>query len=157
VVHRDSDIQSLEQLADKPVAFPSPAAFAASILPRTELKRRGIAIQADYVSSHEAVYLNVAAQRQAAGGGVVRTLNNSDAQTRDKLRILWKSEGYTPHAIAAHPRVPHQVVKALQETLLTLDGDPQGPDILKRIMIAGFEAGADADWNDIRALRIDEL
>ena len=42
VVAKDSEITSLSQLNGKSLAFPSPAAFAASVLPRAKMKSDGI-------------------------------------------------------------------------------------------------------------------
>lgn len=60
VVRKDSKIKSIEELNGKNLAFPSPAAFAASILPRGYFNQQGIKITPKYVSSHDSVYSNVA-------------------------------------------------------------------------------------------------
>jgi len=49
VVKKSSGIQSLEQLNDTTLAFPAPAAFAASILTRASLNAQGIAFEPNYV------------------------------------------------------------------------------------------------------------
>lgn len=59
VTRKDSVITELSQLKGKEVAFPSPAAFAASLVPRGELAKMGINITPRYVSSHDSVYLGV--------------------------------------------------------------------------------------------------
>jgi hypothetical protein len=46
VIHHESSLNDLSQLQGLKVCFPSPAAFAASLLPRAEMERRGIAIEA---------------------------------------------------------------------------------------------------------------
>ena len=53
IVRKDSEISNLEGLSGATLAFPSPAAFAASILPRSELKNRGINFTPKYVNSHD--------------------------------------------------------------------------------------------------------
>ncbi len=68
VVRRDSPISSLQELQGRTLAFPSPAAFAASILPRGELKQLGIQFTPRYVSSHDSVYLAVAQGHLPAAG-----------------------------------------------------------------------------------------
>ena len=45
VVRADSDYQELDQLDQQSVAFPSPAAFGASVIPRAEMRSREMAIQ----------------------------------------------------------------------------------------------------------------
>lgn len=154
VVHKDSPVQSLEDLAGEQLAFPSPAAFAASILTRSEFQARGVAFEPQYVSSHDSVYRNVASGRMAAGGGVLRTFNNVDPEIRDQLRILWTTPGYTPHAIAVHPRVPAEVVQDIQRALVEMDATAEGSALLESIRLKGLEAAVDGDWDDVRALRI---
>lgn len=157
VVRRDSPIQSLEALNQQVVAFPSPAAFAASVLPQAQLMRDGIAVEPRYVSSHDSVYLNVARGFMVAGGGVMRTFNNTAPEVREQLRILWTTPGYTPHAIAVHPRVDERVVLKIQAALANMHLDPEGAALLKSININAFDSAADADWDDVRSLNIQLL
>jgi phosphonate transport system substrate-binding protein len=157
VLRKDSPVNSLQELAGEAIAFPAPGAFAASLLPRAELRKRGIPIRPVYVSSHDLVYLNVARGRYIAGGGVLRTLQNMDRETRAALRVLWTTDGHTPHAIASHPRVPDNVVTLVQRTLIGLDGSVAGKAMLQNLKLEGFEAANDAAWDDIRQLELDSL
>jgi phosphonate transport system substrate-binding protein len=157
VVPRHSKIRTLEELAGQEVAFPAPGAFAASLLPRAEFRERRIPVTPVYVSSHDLVYRNVAGGHYPAGGGVFRTLHDMDRQTRDELRVLWTTEGYTPHAIASHPRVPEQLVAAVQQALIGLEDGLAGKAMLQNLKIHGFEEATDTDWDDIRALALDTL
>ncbi|GMR19466.1 MAG: phosphate/phosphite/phosphonate ABC transporter substrate-binding protein [Gammaproteobacteria bacterium] len=157
VVRKDSPVKDLREFSGQILAFPSPAAFAASVLPRAWFNTEGIPITPKYVSSHDSVYRTVARGLYPAGGGVMRTFNNVDPAISDQLRILWTTRPYTPHAIAAHPRVPNKVVQRLQQAMLAMDRDPQGKKLLAAIRIKGFERGEDGDWDDVRALGIDLL
>ncbi|MCB1812352.1 MAG: phosphate/phosphite/phosphonate ABC transporter substrate-binding protein [Candidatus Competibacteraceae bacterium] len=158
VVRQDSSLQSIDDLAGTSVAFPAPAAFAASILPRAYLRQQGIAITPVYVSSHDSVYLNVARGFYPAGGGVLRTLAGIKPELRQQLRILWTTPAYTPHALAAHPRVPKSIRDVVAEAFVALQEDPQGQPLLQAL---GFKNGLmlarDADWDDIRALQLELL
>lgn len=157
VVHKDSPYQSIEDLRNKKIAFPSPAAFAATLLTGARLKKEGIPFEKKFVSSHDSVYRNVATKRFSAGGGVIRTLKNMDKKTQDNLRILWKSEGYTPHAIAIHPNMDNALKNKLQNALVMLDTTEEGKKLLKAIRIKGFSIAYDKDWDDVRSLNIDLL
>lgn len=154
VVRKDSTLKTLEDLEDRELAFPSHA-FAATLVPRAHFNQLGTTIKPKYVSSHDSVYRNVAKGRYPAGGGVMRTFNNSSPELRDQLRVLWKSEGYTPHAFAAHPRVPREAVERIQQAMLKMSQDPAGQKLLKSIHLKGIEPGSDGDWNDVRALVLD--
>lgn len=153
VVLKDSPYRSIKDLNNTELAFPSNA-FAANLVPRAVLSKSNLEYSSKYVSSHDSVYRNIARGRYPAGGGVMRTFKNTSAEYRDKLRILWKSDGYTPHAFAAHPRVPQQIVQKLQKALLNMEQDPQGKALLKKIRLKGIEKGVDREWDDVRALNI---
>lgn len=155
VVRKDSSLENLGQLDGKTLAFPSPAAFAASVLTRAELSERDIAFLPQYVSSHDSVYRAVARGIFTAGGGVVRTFNNLDPSVREQLRILWSTDGFTPHAFAAHPKVPPSVVKRVLKSMSSLA--ESSPELLKALELNPLVAADDSDWNDVRAMDIDIL
>lgn len=157
VVRKDSMIKDMKELAGQQIAFPAPAAFAATVLVRAEFERMGVPITPVFVKSHESVYLNVAQRQIEAGGGIVRTLQTMDAPVRDELRVLWQTKDYTPHAFAAHPRVPAADLQALRAAMLTADSDPKMRSVLEGIGFKGFDAAQDTEWNDVRALGISTL
>lgn len=157
VVRKDSTIKDMKELAGQQIAFPAPAAFAATVLVRAEFERMGVPITPVFVKSHESVYLNVAQRQIEAGGGITRTLQTMDAPVRDELRVLWQTKDYTPHAFAAHPRVPAADLQALRAAMLTADSDPKMRSVLEGIGFKGFEVAQDAEWNDVRALGISTL
>ncbi len=154
VVARNSPIQNLEQLEGKRVAFPAPAAFAASILPRAEFSRHHIAIEARFVSSHESVYKGVASGLFEAGGGIQRTLEALEPQIASQLRVLSRTPAYTPHALAVHARVSPELVERLRQAFLALDGDEAGRALLAPLSFKGLVGATDGEWDVVRALRL---
>lgn len=154
VVPKDSKIESLEELNNSKMAFPSPAAFAASVIPRAQLTKQNIAIEESYVSSHDSVYLGVAKGFFKAGGGVKRTLNNTDPKIKEQLKILWTTNGYTPHAIAVGPDVDAQVAQSIQQALLSMNDTEEGRKLLKSINFNGMAVASNEEWDDVRALDI---
>jgi phosphonate transport system substrate-binding protein len=158
VTHKTSEIKSIKQLSGKEIAFPSPGAFAASMLPRGSLLKAGVDFKPIYVSSHDSVYKAVSKGFFVAGGGIVRTLKNTDKNTRDNVRILWKSPGYTPHAFAVNPIVPNTIAISFQQALIDVINDDDGTVILGNLsMPKGFVTAEDKDWKDVRELNIIEL
>ncbi len=157
VVHKDAPYQHLDDLAGKTIAFPSPAAFAASILTRTFFKNAGIPITPKYVKSHDSVYRTVAMGFYAAGGGVVRTLQNTEVAVSHELRILWKTQSFTPHAFAVHPRVSQADRHRILSAMLMMNDDVDAQSLLTSISFNGFATANDKDWDDIRALSIELL
>lgn len=157
VVRKDSSIRDPSELAGATLAFPAPAAFAASVLTRAYLVRAGIPFTPKFVSSHDSVYRAVATGLYPAGGGVVRTFETVDPEVKGQLRVLWTTQGFTPHAFAAHPRLPPDRVERLAQAMAAMAQDETGRARLAPLGITGFEAAQDADWDDVRALGIDLL
>ncbi len=160
VVRRDSPYRHLAQLRGAVIAFPAPAAFAASVLTQSHLRRLRIPYTAKYVLSHDSVYLAVAQGLYPAGGGIPRTFENMPADVRESLRILWRTPAYTPHAIAVPPRVPQGVVRVLRRAMIDMDRDPGGQVLLRALGFRGLAEATDSEYDDIRALNIrllDEL
>ncbi len=157
VVRKDSDITTLKQLDGRSLAFPSPAAFAASILTRAELTAQSIDFEPVYVSSHDSVYRSVAKGLFSAGGGIIRTFNNLEADIRSQLRVLWTSEGFTPHAIAAHPDLDPDKARRVGAALVSMGSDPLGRELLQAINLRGFQSATDEAWDDVRTLNLNLL
>lgn len=154
VVKKDSPLTELGELKGTKLAFPSPAAFAASVLPRAKMAQDGINFTPKYVSSHDSVYLNVARGFFPAGGGVMRTFNNTDPAVREQLKVLWTTPGYTSHAIATHPDMPQKTQQVLIKAMLKMNSDSEGLALLKKLNFKGLEAASDDKWNDVRDLDI---
>ena len=157
VVPKKGKVKTLKDLQNSTLAFPAPAAFAATILTQSDLSAQQVNFTANYVSSHDSVYRSVAKGIYPGGGGVLRTFNNVAPQIRDQLRILWTTKGYTPHAIAIHPRITAKESLKLQQALLNMEQSVVGKALLNSIKIYGFENAIDTDWDDIRALQLKPL
>mgnify|MGYP002776015769 FL=1 len=156
VVAKNSPLKDIRQLAGKIVAFPAPAAFAASILPRAEFSRLDIPIETRYVASHDSVYRGVAQGAFAAGGGIKRTLEAIDPAVSSQLKVLTTTPSYVPHAFAAHPRVTSETLSKVFAGLSSLDGDDTGRNLLRPLSLKGIEAASNRDWDEIRRLKIDQ-
>ncbi|GGI67146.1 phosphate ABC transporter substrate-binding protein [Shewanella gelidii] len=156
VVKNSAPMQRIEQLQERSIAFPAPAAFAASMVPQASLKQLAVQHDSHYVGSHDSVYLAVAKGVMDAGGGVVRTFNKMDPAIKQQLRIIWHSPEYTPHAIATHSRISAQREK-LMGALVKVSKNKKGKALLSNLGFAGFTLATDADWNPIRELKLHEL
>ncbi|GAB6035648.1 phosphate/phosphite/phosphonate ABC transporter substrate-binding protein [Fundidesulfovibrio butyratiphilus] len=152
VVPQNSSLKTIKELNGLNVAFPSPGAFAATVLPLAILRKEGVHVTPAYVGSHDSVYLAVSKGFFPAGGGIRRTFEKNPASVRDTLRILWETPKYTPHALAFHPRVSQPTVAKLLKALVALHDTPEGRLLLERLHFKGFQPATDADWNDVRSL-----
>lgn len=152
VVRKSANITRLEDLGGSDLAFPSPAAFGASVIPRAELRSRGVAFTPQYVRSHDSVYRAVSSGLVAAGGGVLRTFNTVPANIRDQLKIIYRTSGYTPHAFAAHPDVSEETLATISKIMR--ETATLAPGHLKTLGMKGIEAAQNADWDDVRSLKL---
>ncbi|BFT31626.1 phosphate/phosphite/phosphonate ABC transporter substrate-binding protein [Alteromonas sp. D210916BOD_24] len=157
VVPKDSKVQSLDDLNGAEIAFPAPAAFAASIITSAALHKRNVAFVPRYVNSHDSVYLAVQHGFFSAGGGIARTLNKAPSQVKNDLKVLWESNGYTPHAIATKPNMAQSHRQAILKALLALTHDSSNAWILENLGFKGFIESVDSDWDDVRELGIMSL
>ncbi|WP_085905947.1 phosphate/phosphite/phosphonate ABC transporter substrate-binding protein [Kiloniella majae] len=153
VSRHDSDLSDLKGLEGQTLAFPSPAAFGASVVPRAEMRKQKISFTPRYVKSHDSVYRAVSAGLVPAGGGVLRTFNTVAPEIRSKLKVIYTTEGYTPHAFAAHPDVSPKIVQNIFEVMSSLQNTNQS--VLKSLGMDGIEKGINADWDDVRALGLE--
>ena len=154
VAFTDSKIDKLEDLSSQTIAFPAPASFAATLIPKANLAQQHISFKSEYVNSHDEVYRNIVAGRFVAGGGIMRTFNALPDYFREQLKIIWTSQGYTPHAIATHPRVNDDIRQKLLAGFLAVAKSEKASELLIPLLMKGFTAAEDKDWNDVRSLNI---
>jgi phosphonate transport system substrate-binding protein len=154
VVRKDNPARFLKDLDGQTFAFPSPAAFGASVLPRAEMRKSGINHTPQYVKSHDSVYRSVVAGLHVAGGGVTRTFNAAPEALRSQLRIIYETKGYTPHAFAARPDVQKETRDRISTALLEIA--KENPELVKGIGMQGFVPAQDRDWDDVRALGLSQ-
>ena len=140
VVRADSPIKSIDELKGKPVSFPAPNAFAASLLIRSELAKKKIDITPVFVKTHNNVYRSVIGKDAIAGGGVNNTLNNEATEVQQQLRVLYETPAYTPHPIATHPSVPAAVREHFLKAMVKLTQDEEGRKLLDGINLSKPQA-----------------
>lgn len=152
VVRKDAEFEGLADLDAAPIALPSPGAFGASILTRAALSEATESFTPLYVSSHDSVYRAVAAGLMPAGGGVTRTFGALDPAVKGQLRVLYETDGFTAHAFGASRALDPATVTALVDGFLSIA--EEAPALVTGIGMSGFDAAADADWDDVRALEV---
>ena len=157
VANKNSPIDKLEDLSEQTIAFPSPASFAATLIPKANLIKKNINFTYQYVNSHDAVYRNIVEGRFVAGGGIMRTFNALPENVKNKLKIIWTSDKYTPHAIATYPSVNETTRQKLVTGFLAVENADTSVQLLAPLAMKGFVKANGDDWNDIRDLNIDFL
>jgi phosphonate transport system substrate-binding protein len=158
VVSKESPIQSVQELAGKTVAFPSPNALGASLLMRAELARfHGVEVIPHYAQTHSSVYLHVALGMNPAGGGVASTLRSQKPEIRHKLRILHQTQAVNPHPLGAHPRVPVAHQEKVRRALLEMAQTKNGAILLSKIPMRRAIAASLEDYTPLRSWGLEEF
>jgi len=153
VVHRDSDIRSLEQLKSKKVAISDPRRYTSAVYTQAHLNKEGIPVDANYVDNDKSVYHAVVQKESIAGAGEASSLNDINPNAHAKLRVIWSSKQYSSNAFAAHPRVSDQQVARVKDALLKLNSDSKGKRLLGSLRFKGIDSASDNEWNDVRQLK----
>ncbi|MFH1137427.1 MAG: phosphate/phosphite/phosphonate ABC transporter substrate-binding protein [Pseudomonadota bacterium] len=157
VVRKDSPIRTMSDLNGKTIAFPSPNALGAALIPRAEFEEIfKISYKAVYVRSHSSVYLNVFLKLADAGGGVQNTLAGQKKEVIDGLRILHETLDIPPHPVAAHVRTPAAVRERVKAAFLSLGRDPGGKDLLAQVPIGEVGPAALEDYGPLQALGLEK-
>lgn len=157
VVRQDSKIKSVKDLSGKKVAFPAPNALGASLLMRANLAEEyKVKINPIYVKTHSSVYLNVIVKQTAAGGGVQKTLNQQRDNIKGALKVLHKTPKVAPHPLAAHPRVPKDVIKLIKETFLKIGDSDTGKSLLAKIPMKKIGNAQLSDYTPLKKFKLEK-
>lgn len=155
IVANDKKTFDFNSLKNKTFLFPAPNAFAATLLPKYELKNKynfDIDKEAKvlYVNSHDSVYKGVSRQIGDFGGGIMRTYNNFlDKNDKDRINIVYKTSPYPSHPFASNPRISKDVIEKLTNAFLTM------PSELKELLsIKEFKVTNTEEFNVIRELEV---
>lgn len=158
LVRRDSSIETLQQLNGSTIAFPSPNAFAASLLIRAHLQQLGIAFTPLYLKTHSNVYRAVAIGQVEAGGGVNNTLSREPVELRDQLRTLYTTPGYPAHPFSVLRGLDPSEARRVQQAWLTLSTDKAAVLPLHQVqMPAPVASRFGRDYQPLQQLKLDRL
>ena len=136
VVRKDSPYQQVQDLEGTTIAFASPNAFAAALYMRALLReKQKLSFTPYYAKTHSNAYRQVLLGQTAAAGGVYRTLHKERPEVAENLRVIFTTPSTPSHPVTAHPRVPKQVVSAVQAQFAAMYADPAYQPLLKAILI----------------------
>jgi len=157
-VAADSPIQDVAALDGQTVVFPAPNAFAASLLIRAHLARRGIRIEPQYVQTHASVYRAVALGEVIAGGGVNNTLQREEPALRNRLRVLYETPSYAPHPLVAHPRIPAALRESVLSAFINIASTDNGRQLLNQVQLpVPVRSNYDRDYAPLERLGLERF
>jgi phosphonate transport system substrate-binding protein len=161
VVHRDSPLDSFDDLREKVFAFTDPRSNSGCLVPKYMLARRGETPQSYfgecyYTYSHDNSIRAVAegmADGAAVDSLIWEYLRETDPACTARTRIVEKSPPYGIPPVIVHPDLDPDLKRRLKQVFLTLHEDEEARTILGALRIDRFEEGDDAAYDSIRAMR----
>lgn len=160
VVKSDSKFKSIKDLNGQKIAFPSPNAFASSLLIRAQLKfTEKINFEPVYVNTHTNVYKYVVLGETEAGGGVNKTLAKESPDVQSRLKIIYRTPEFSSHPFCVNKKVPKNVALKIQNAFLSLSlADQNNVKLLTAIeMIQPVSANYKRDYAPLEKLKISTL
>jgi phosphonate transport system substrate-binding protein len=131
VVLANSMTQSLADLEEQEVGFPSAVAFVGYYVPMDALLRAGIQVKPVFAGNQEGAMGQLKAGRVVAAAVNSQVMRDFAARENIQYRILWSSEDYLNIPIAALPSLPKERLNAIRAAFLGMASDPEGLKILQ--------------------------
>ncbi len=143
----DSGILTAADMKDKRFAFVDKATTAGWLLPLYYFKEQGITDYEDwfgetyFTGTHEDAILDVLNKKAdigAAKNTVFDRMSQKDKRITDELRILAKSPEVPANSLLVRKDLDRNLINKLRESLLAMDLDPKGQEVLKNFGSARF-------------------
>ncbi len=157
VVPETSSMHLLRELEGREIGFPNKNAFVAYAAPMSALILAGITVKPAFGGNQEGVMAQLRAGAIPAAGVNSRVMKEYAVRENFNYRALWASEPYLDLPVAAHPRVPATVVRAVRDALTGMAADAEGLKILqssaaviKQEPPLGFVPAEDAEYRNQR-------
>lgn len=157
LVRRDSPIKQISDLKGKPISYPSPTALAACVMPQWFLRANGIDVTRDldnrYVGSQESSIMNVYLGQTSAGATWPppwRAFQKEHPREAAELREAWETPALINNSVMARDDVPEATIATVRRTLLELEHNAAGREILAGIETSRFRPATDKDYEQVR-------
>ena len=149
----DSPIHTLHELEGKEMGFPSPGAFVGYAVPMDQLLRQGVKVTPVFGGNQEGIMAQLKIGKVLAAGVNNQVMRAFAQRENLRYRVLWESQRFLNIPIAAHPRVPNEVMAKVRKALDDMDNSPEGMKILDASALIigqkppyGFRASSPADY-----------
>jgi len=161
IVARDSPIAKFEELRGKTFAFSDPDSNSGRLVPEFMLAKMGETPDT-FFSKHVFTYahdksIKAVAQGIVDGASVDSLIwdyaNKMSPQYTSKTKIIRKSAPYAIPPVAVRPGLDKDLKKALRQVFLNAHTDPEGKELLKKMMIDKFVEIDDANYDSIREMK----
>lgn len=157
IVRKDANILVPKDLIGKTVAYPSPTALAAAIMPQYFLHQAGLSINNDiqnsYVGSQESSIMNVYLGSAAAGATWPppwRAFVKDHPQEAAQLKVIWQTEPLLNNSVMVRDDVPPDLAEQVTKHLLNLHKSDQGQRVLGFMETEQFYAADNSRYDLVR-------
>lgn len=154
-VHKNSVIDSVDRMRHSVIAFVDRATTAGYIFPVAYFKEHGVKNVDTYFKEHyftgshdAAIYavLNKEAEVGCAKNTIFEMLSREDPRVKEDLLILAKSSDVPSNGLGLRKNIPHEIKQKLKRTLLEMDDDPEGREVLNKFGVIKFIATTEKDY-----------
>ncbi|MDD2884655.1 MAG: PhnD/SsuA/transferrin family substrate-binding protein [Dechloromonas sp.] len=153
IVRRDSQVRQPGDLDDRTIAYPSPTALAAAIMPQFFLHQHGLSVTRDvrniYVGSQESAIMNVFLGQADAGATWPppwRQFQLDHPEKAAQLKVIWETPPLINNSVMVRDDVPAKIFSKVQQLLIDLTHHPAGSQVLAPMQTAGFAAADDSTY-----------
>jgi phosphonate transport system substrate-binding protein len=161
IVPAESPVTKFEELRGKSFAFTDPMSNTGRLVPAWRLARMGETPESffrstTYTYGHDKSIESVS--RGLVDGAAVDSLIYDFMEKRNpalvsRTRIVWKSDPYGMPPVVVSSAVPPEAKAKLRDLFLHAHENPEGREILSRIMVDKFVAVDDTAYDSVRAMK----
>ncbi|MCL7488713.1 MAG: phosphate/phosphite/phosphonate ABC transporter substrate-binding protein [Desulfobulbaceae bacterium] len=161
IVHRDSAISTIDDLAGKTFAFVDPKSNSGRLYPLYLLAKQGRSpdrfFSRYFFSYSHNKSVEMVAKRKvdaaAVDSAVYAFMQAEDSPYSQQTRIIHQSPEFGIPPVVVPPGLPLYLKKKIQEIFLTMHLDPAGREILSGMRIDSFVVVEDSSYDLIREMR----
>ncbi len=160
IVHKDSPIQSLEELRGKVFAFSDPLSNTGMLIPTYTLAKMGETPElffSNYIFtySHDNSIRSVAdkfVDGAAVDSLIWEYLNAQEPELTGRTRVIYKSPLCGIPPVVVSPGIDDELKEKLRTAFLNMHNDARGREILQRVLIDRFVVVEDGAYESIRQM-----
>lgn len=157
LVRKDSDINAIEDLKGKSIAYPAPTALAATMMPQYFLQTNGLNLKTDtkthYVGSQESSMMNVYLKKTAAAATWPIPwidLQKNKPKIASQLKVAWQTSTLPNNSFTYHKnKVPKELANKIRNLLANLHTHAEGIQLLKRMNIEQIHLASNQTYQPV--------
>lgn len=154
-------IHGWADLKDKVLVYSDPLSNSGWLVPQVQLSAAGLAPRdlkkSFFAHGHRNVAEAVAARLAHAGsidGYVWETMRQQGMAAVEQTEVVWKSDLYGFPPLVVRQNARHPKTQALQATLLAMQNETDGQNLLKALNLTGFEQGNASLFSSIASMAV---